>query len=162
MFSSYAQSQVVVWSDGKAIYNSKDEKVDSVSFLKLSKAGSSSIPTTNTDPVYKEVKPTYNRESYSVFCNVILGSASEGETGFTPGVSDDNFRWVEIYDASGKLIESTNVHTTVYQVPHFGWIIPYFQYSLSASSIGHQKIAVGTLDKLKISFIYRKMNFFME
>lgn len=85
MFSSYAQSQVVVWSDGKAIYNSKDEKVDSVSFLKLSKSGSSSIPTTNTDPVYKEVKPTYNRESYSGFCNVILGCASEGDTGFNPG-----------------------------------------------------------------------------
>lgn len=78
------------------------------------------------------------------------------------GVSNAKFLWVEIYDASGKLIESTNVHTIVYQVPHFGWIIPYFKCTIGTSNIVYQKVAVGTLDKLKISFVHSMMNLFME
>ncbi len=150
MFSSYAQSQVVVWSEGQVLYNSKDEKVDSISFQKLSKAGSTTIPSTETGPIYKEVKPTYTSTQYSGYCYVILGSVRESTSNFYPGVTDNNFGWVEIYDKTGALIESTDQWTGVYQVPHNGWIIPYFKYS--RDGYYWQKITVKKLDKLKISY----------
>lgn len=154
-----AGAQVTVWSSGKAIYNSQDLQVDSVSFQKLSKAGSNS---SNESLGYREVQATYSESDYLGYCNVIIGSAIEGSTGFVPGVSDNNFRWIEIYDHKGKLIESTDQWTGVYRVPHNGWIIPYFQYTLSAGSIVYQKITVGKLDRLKVSFSYNKSNFFVE
>ncbi len=154
-----AEAQVTVWSQGRAVYDSKDQQVDSVSFQKLSKSGSNN---SNESLGYKEVKPTYSPSNYTGYCNVIIGTAQEGQTGFIPGVSDNSFRWVEIYDQNGKLIESTDQWTGVYRVPHGGWIIPYFQYTLSAGSLVYQKITVCTLDKLKVAFNYNRTNYFIE
>ncbi len=152
-----ADAQVTVWSSGYAIFDSKDQQVDSVSFQRISKAGSNN--NSNESLGYKEVKPTYSPSNYTGFCNVILGTATEGQTAFVPGVSDSNFRWVEIYDHTGKLIESTDQWTGVYRVPHGGWIIPFYK---NATYTVYQKITVGTLDRLKVSFAINKANFYIE
>lgn len=152
-----ANAQVTVWSSGQAIFDSGGQQVDSVSFQKLSKAGTNDK---NTGLGYREVKPTYSDSDYIGFCNVIVGSAKEGDTNYPPGVCDFDFSWVEIYDHNGKLIESTDKWTGVYRVPHGGWIIPYFEYVFKKTI--YNKITVGTLHKLKVTYIYNKANFYIE